>query len=330
MSKEYAVYPFNYMRITQRHDEGNHLAHWYPATNYSDKPIDEAGKDGGKDSFAPLNDFVVEEILGVRNATTNTTRLKSVNKLYTPIKDTPDYLYITITHTDDCDLKGLKLGDIIKGGTLSKYIKEGTDAPASGNHMHITINFGKYYGFLKNTNGKWCMTYEKSLLPNEAFYVNTNHTKILNSKGYTFKEVPKNIYGTPVNRNENIEQIEVLGSVVRARKTASGEILGYMKQGLYNVLGAENKDGYDWYNVEKGIWFAYNDSWAKIYPKKVVIPEPTPEPIQEPNPSPTPEPISEPIEEPISEPVQNDNLFKKILDAILKFLNVIKDMLKKE
>ena len=57
---EYAVYPFDYMRITQAHDEGNHIPHWKDVTNYSDKPWDEASKDGGRQYFIPQNNYVIE------------------------------------------------------------------------------------------------------------------------------------------------------------------------------------------------------------------------------------------------------------------------------
>ena len=37
MNKEYAIYPFRYMNITQRHDEGNHYAHSANVTNRTAK-----------------------------------------------------------------------------------------------------------------------------------------------------------------------------------------------------------------------------------------------------------------------------------------------------
>jgi len=48
MKKEFSIYPFRHMNITQRHDQGNHTSHWQGVTNWSDKPWDEACKDGGK------------------------------------------------------------------------------------------------------------------------------------------------------------------------------------------------------------------------------------------------------------------------------------------
>lgn len=187
---EYAKYPFKYMRITQNIGDGNHLPHWKGSKNHSDKPWDEAGKDGGQDSFCPLNDFKIHQILGLNTSTTNTVILKSVKKLRLPYGIT-DYLYLTLTHINESDLKKLKVGQVIKAGECITAIREGVDGNASGNHLHITANIGKYYGLLKNTNGKWCYTYDKALKPEEAFYLNKKHTTVLDAKGSVFQEVPK-------------------------------------------------------------------------------------------------------------------------------------------
>jgi len=184
---EYAIYPFDEMKITQRHDEGNHKPHWYGSTNYSDKPWDEACKDSGRSYFVPGNDYVIEQILGAGTSITNTVRLKSVNKLKTPYKEDLDYLFITLTHMEEEDLHEVYVGQVIHKG--EKILREGMDGQATGNHFHCTANFGKYYGLLENSNGKWCYTYEKSLLPDEAFYIDKNKTTIYNANGYNFKEV---------------------------------------------------------------------------------------------------------------------------------------------
>ena len=55
--KEYAIYPFKNMNISQNWNEGNHIPHWQNSKNYSDKPWDEAGKDSGREYFIPQNDF---------------------------------------------------------------------------------------------------------------------------------------------------------------------------------------------------------------------------------------------------------------------------------
>lgn len=205
---EYAIYPFETMNITQNYNKGNHLPHWQNSKNYSDKPWDEACKDSGRSYFIPQNDFVIEEILGLNTSTTNSVRLKSVNKLVTPFKKEADYLYLTLTHMNEDNLKQVKKGQVLKRG--SKILLEGTDGVATGNHFHITANFGKYYGMLKNSNGSWCFTYEKALKPEEAFYVDINFTKLKNSGGSVFKELPK----ISQQNNTNNKELELLNKQV--------------------------------------------------------------------------------------------------------------------
>lgn len=274
---EYSIYPFENMKITQRHDEGNHLAHWYPSANCSDKPWDEAGKDEKREYFVPQNDFKIVEILGLNSTTTNSVRLESVNKLKIPYQDEPVTLELTLTHMNEDNLKQVHVGQIIHKG--EKILLEGSDGLSTGNHFHCTANIGKYYGFKKNTNGKWCYVYEKSLIPPEAFYIDKKCTNIINPKNYTFKEVPEmERVGTPVPRNTKVDQIEVLATQLRARKEpgTSGEILGYINVGIYDIEDTEGaKDGYDWYKVQN-MWIAYSEEWEKLYPKE----EPTPQEIQ--------------------------------------------------
>ena len=187
MKYEYSIYPFLDMRITQRHDEGNHLPHNYPFKAYSDKPFDEACKDSGRSYFVPQNDYKIVEIIGLNTPTTNTVRLETVNKVKIPYQNDLVILELTLTHINEDNLKQLKVGQIIHKN--EKVILEGKDQ-ATANHFHVTANIGKYYGLLKNSNGKWCFTYDKSLLPNEAFYIDKKINNIIDNKGYNFIEVP--------------------------------------------------------------------------------------------------------------------------------------------
>lgn len=277
---EYSIYPFEYMNITQRHDEGNHRKHNIPFKDYSDKPFDEACKDKGRDYFVPQNEYKIVEILGLdtssTSSSTNSVRLESVKKLLIPYQEEPVKLEITLTHMNEDNLKKVKVGQVIHKG--EKILLEGTDGLSTGNHFHCTANIGKYYGFKKNSNGKWCFVYDKSLTPPEAFYVDKKCTNIINSNGYNFKEVPvMDRVGTPVARNTKVDQIEVKAESLRARKEPglNGEILGYINVGFYDIEDTEGaKDGYDWYKVQ-GMWIAYSKEWEVIYPKEL-----TPEEIQ--------------------------------------------------
>ena len=267
MNKEYAIYPFRYMNITQRHDEGNHALHSINVTNHSDKPWDDALKDSGRSYFEPQNDFIIEEILGIDSVTTNTVRLKSVNKLYIPYKNEPDYLYITLTHMNEDNLKEVHTGQILYKGT--KILLEGTDGFATGNHFHITANLGNYYGLLQNDNGKWCYTYDKSLLPNEAFYLDNNYTELVNDKGYSFLTIPQVTFeyvGVPVIRNENQNQIDIAIPNLYGRTSPSinSKIVGYINPGIYDYFEVQQSDGYCWYFIDIG-WVAYSAEWATIY-----------------------------------------------------------------
>ena len=328
MSKEYAIYPFRYMNITQRHDQGNHVPHWQGSTNYSDKPWDEACKDGGRSYFEPQNDFIIEQVLGLNgDNTTNSVRLKSVNKLYIPYKKDPDYLYITLTHMNEDNLKQVYKGQVLKKG--SKILLEGTDGYATGNHFHITANLGKYYGLLKNSNGSWCYTYDKSLLPNEAFYVDTDYTILTNTAGYKFQNLPKEevIYvGSPVARNEDVNQIEVIATQLNCRKAPglNGEFIGFVNKGIYNYTDTKVVDGYTWYNIGIG-WIAYHESWEILYPKKEVVEPPKEEePIDPVEPEKPEEEIPVKTEEPAEEDKPEKlNIFQKIIKFIVDLFSKI-------
>lgn len=302
-----AIYPFKYMRITQRHDEGNHLPHWKPLKDWGDKPWDEACKDGGRSYFEPKNDFVIEEIR--MSAADNSIRIKSVEKLQMPYKT--DYLYMTLTHMNNDDMSKLKKGQIIKAG--SKIIREGTHGNSSGNHFHLTANVGKYYGFKRNSNGKWVFAYAKSLTPEEAFYLDTNHTEVLNAKGYKFK---KYTVLTPVKRDKTKEQIEVIVSDLNVRDKPNGKILGYATKGIYNVLNVKT-DTYTWYEVEKGKWFANNGKWVNVLAVDKPIEPPKEEKPKEPE-----------LEKTIEIPQIDDNLEDTIEIPIIEKPNLIELIIK--
>ena len=270
--KEYSIYPFEYMRITQNHKGeipgssqiGNHLAHWYPNADYSDKPWDEACKDGGQSYFVPKNDYKIVEILGLGTTTTNAVRLQTCNKVIIPLNNEEVILELTLTHMDESCIKKLKVGQIIHKN--EKVIWEGKDG-ADAYHFHCTANKGEYGGFKYNSNRKWVFAYKKSLIPPEAFFVDDS-VKILNPDNYKFKEVPAmEKVGKPVERNTKVDQLKVKVPELRARKTPSlkGDILGYMNEGYYDIQDKTDADNYTWYKVQE-MWIAYSKDWEDILP----------------------------------------------------------------
>lgn len=62
----------------------------------------------------------------------------------------------------------------------------------------------------------------------------------------------------PVERNENVSQIETTDEQLRIRTepSLSGEIVGHVQLGYYNVLDQKDNDGYTWYEIAKDRWCA--------------------------------------------------------------------------
>lgn len=62
----------------------------------------------------------------------------------------------------------------------------------------------------------------------------------------------------PVERNKNVAQIETTDESLRIRTepSLSGEIVGHVQTGYYNVLDQKEADGYTWYEISKDRWCA--------------------------------------------------------------------------
>lgn len=63
---------------------------------------------------------------------------------------------------------------------------------------------------------------------------------------------------SPVERNENVAQIETTDDSLRIRTEPSleAEIVGHVQIGYYNVLDSKENDGYTWYEIAKDRWCA--------------------------------------------------------------------------
>lgn len=75
----------------------------------------------------------------------------------------------------------------------------------------------------------------------------------------------ENKLGTPVSRDEDKYQIEVLIDNLRGRAEPNGKILGLLSKGLYNVLDAYEVGGYMWYKIGENLWCAYSSEWMNKY-----------------------------------------------------------------
>lgn len=182
----FLVYPCKVMRLTQNYKQGNHQNHFSGAPR--DYPIDEAGRDGGKDAFyCPCDKMVVKKIYGVGGGGVNTVWLESVGKVDMPCGR--DGVTILVEHVEDADLKKLHVGLEFSRG--QKIFSEGKDG-AGGNHFHLSVAAGtiKGSGWVQNDRGAWVLQTTGNALPPEyAFYL--ENTEVLEDGGLHFAALPK-------------------------------------------------------------------------------------------------------------------------------------------
>ena len=109
---EYLTYPFKTMRITQSYTgTTSHLPH--TTGSPKDYPLDEGGKDDGRDPFYASCKIKVRKIYGIGSRGTNTLWIESTEKVTMPNGKT-DYVTIMLIHPNDSDLKRLKVRQTFK------------------------------------------------------------------------------------------------------------------------------------------------------------------------------------------------------------------------
>ena len=182
------TYPCQTMRITQRHDGST--SHIGGATGTPhDYAIDEGCDDSGRSyMYCPCDEMEIIRLYGVGNSGTNTIWLRSTSPVLTPIGI--DYIVMMVTHPLDDDLSALYVGQTFSRG--EPMFREGNDGNATGYHFHISMGLGNITGngWAQNSNGVWVLTTTGNTIKvNEAFYVDSSFTTILNANGYTFMPV---------------------------------------------------------------------------------------------------------------------------------------------
>ena len=250
MAKNYLTYPFKTMRITQSYTgTTSHKPH---TTGYpKDYPLDEGGKDGGRDAFhCPCDELKIVRIYGVGNGGTNTIWVESTTPVYFA-DGTSNYTCGQITHPNDSDIRDLKVGQKFKRGEVICY--EGTDG-ATGNHIHFSFGKGKYKGsgWTRNTKGKYVLTTTSGAYkPEQLFYVDKSFTKIANSRGLPFKDMPKEEAKKPTTTKTE-KKDNFFPSRGYFKKGDSHKNVGKIAKFLY--------DNYPAYTSEKALGNLYGDN----------------------------------------------------------------------
>lgn len=188
---QYLKYSSKVMNITQNYN--NSFSHKpYSSGKPASYPIDEACEDSGKSYLYAPCDVVVKRIYGVGTKGANTIWLQSVDKVKLA-NGTTSFVTILVQHPNDDTLKKLKVGQVIKQG--KEVCLEGTDGNVTGNHFHIEVASCEYSklknkGWVQNSKGMWVIS-NNAIKPENAFYIDKSFTKIKNSNGLSFKELPK-------------------------------------------------------------------------------------------------------------------------------------------
>ena len=187
----YLTYPMKTMRITQNYK--GKISH-YPHTvgTPKDYPIDEGGKDTGRDGFyCPCDEMKIVRLYGAGNGGTNTIWIESSTKV-SFADGSRDYACGLITHPNDEDFKSLYVGRKFKRGDL--ICKEGSDG-ATANHLHISFGKGRFKGngWKKNSKGKYVLDCTGGACkPEKLFYIDPDFTKVISKCGINLKNLPEN------------------------------------------------------------------------------------------------------------------------------------------
>lgn len=180
------------MRITQNY---NGTTSHKPHTTGSPKdyPIDEGGKDSGRDGlYCDCDEMKIVRLYGAGNGGTNTLWVESTSKVHFA-DGTCDYACGMAIHPNDSDFKSLYVGKKFKRGEL--ICREGSDG-ATANHLHISFGKGKLKGngWKKNSKGKYVLDCTGGAHnPEKLFYIDPSFTKVMSKGGIPFKTLPKTL-----------------------------------------------------------------------------------------------------------------------------------------
>lgn len=194
--------------------------------------VDVIGKEGWPDIIAH-SDGTIVAIQDGRDNNIKTTGVAQYGN-YVQIKHAND-MYTLYAHLE----KGLKVkkGQIVKKGQVLG--REGNSGMSYGAHLHFEVRNKDNY------------------VIDPTPYINTD-----------LPNLPTNL-PEPIERNEEVRQVEVLVKDLRARSGYGLDkaVLGFVKSGIYQIYDEQSKDGYNWLKIDKtrDIWIAYNKEWSTIY-----------------------------------------------------------------
>ncbi len=168
----------------------------------------------------------------------------------------------TLTIYAHCSIMLVKKGDIIVKGQYIGYMGSTGNSTAVHLHYEVWNNIPDNFQYNPSTRDRDSKKYRVNPLSVTYCY---DDQKVLEG---SIKYITKYIKGTPIERNTNIDQLEVKIDILNARSTPNGAILGLTNKGIYNILSITKNGLYDWYEIEKDLFVAYSKDWENLLPKE--------------------------------------------------------------
>ena len=172
------------------------------------------------------------------------------------------------THRYSAYIHLLKSSKYQKGASVNQGTiigTKGNTGKSNGVHLHIGVS--------DTTTDKYSWDSMKALCnfdPAVHFYKasNVNYTGEY-YKNLKYLDAVKVKYPTPVERNEDVKQVEVLIDYLYLRNAPNGKAYSkYCEKGIYNVLSEEVNGDYNWYKIAEGFYIASGGSRTKdLLPK---------------------------------------------------------------
>lgn len=136
--------------------------------------------------------------------------------------------------------------------------------------------------------------------------------------------IPKPTLPNPVEENKQVDQLKVnCNDTMRVRlgHNLDAEIIGFAKEGYYNVLQKCEETDYIWCEVETDKWLALYPPYCEYIPKMQETPQNS---TNDENNTIIPKQPETPKNEPNNEEIEhNDNIFIKIIKFIIELIQKI-------
>ncbi len=154
--------------------------------------------------------------------------------------------YMTIMTIHDNDVSNLKVGQVIKQGTI--YYHPGVKGQVTGSHIHLAVAKGKFIGngWYKNRYGKWCINnqyniakalfIDKSVKQTKPMYkwkIAKEEVKSLKSIDVIAKEVIDGKWGNGTNRKNKLTKA---GYNYQAVQNKVNELLNSKSKSIYYIV----------------------------------------------------------------------------------------------